>query len=305
LTPLLTTSQSLLTQLAVDNRIILVPWRALIYLRRATFTVDPTQRRWSALPTHLSDLYPTLRHMHKSGELQPITGLKHTYRVDVPYARNTLIDERELLLELHPYATISHATALVFHGLTNDQPTNLVATIPTGSDTAALQPIGTAPEDWEGIAAPPIQRPANILGRPTEWHRVKPERIYGHAEYRPNGIALRITILERTLIDAISDPHLSGGIANVLTAWVRARYLINVKTLIELTERTGVKLTRARIGYLLEQLQLTHPILETWSQQTTRGSSNILVPGAPFSSIYSERWNLSLNGPVHLLEDTE
>jgi predicted transcriptional regulator of viral defense system len=241
--------------------------------------------------------------MERRGELRSLAGLARTYRVDVPYARAALTDEREILLECHPYATLSHATALVFHGLTDEQPVQLVATIPARSGTAGLLPIGTTPEDWEGIVPPPIRRPKQILTRPVVWNRMEPARIYGAAEYHPGGAPLRITTLERTLIDAIQEPELSGGVANVFRAWERARYLINVPVLIELTERNGSKLLRARIGYLLETLGLNHPTLETWSRATTRGGSNVLVPGAPFSSTYSERWNLSLNGPVQLLTD--
>ena len=174
--------------------------------------------------------------MQRRGEIRPIGKFPRLYEVTVPYARQGYIDEREILFELNPYSALSHLSALTFHGLTDDLPKGFVVSV--SADTyGALRPIGTRPSDWDGIPQPSVRKPARILGRPVQWRRIQPERFFGIAEYQPLGYPLRYTTIERTLIDGLQDPDLSGGIANVLRAWVLARNRINVDVLVHDAER--------------------------------------------------------------------
>lgn len=298
----ITASFAILERLAAERRRVLSDWRAVILLRRATFELAPQERRWTQLPQHPRDLTPLLRQMQRRGEIMPIKGVRRVYEVIVPYARTGLVDDDEVLFEINPYAVLSHLSALAFHGLTEELPKGITATI-SADVTGGLLPLGTEPRDWEGVEQPAGRTPDTIRGRLVTWTRVKPERFFGFAAYQPHGYPIRVTTPERTLIDGLREPELCGGVASVLKAWVFARDTLDLEALVHYVDRFGVVVLRQRVGYVLEELGLTHPFLEKWQSQAHRGGSSRLVASAPFAPEFSERWSLSLNGPVRILRE--
>ena len=240
--------------------------------------------------------------MRQRGEITPVRSHDHLYEVIVPYARQGFVDEREILFERHPYATLSHRSALEFHGLTDDLSKDMTVTV-SADVSGGLLPIGTKPRDWEGVARPGATQPAKILGTSVEWLRTKPDRFFGFEEFEPIGFPVRYTVLERTLIDGLQNPELTGGIGNVLRAWVIARDRIDLDVLVSQTERFGIAVLRQRVGYILDQLDLGHPNLDVWQRAAKRGGSSRLVGSLPFAPVFDERWSLSLNAPVDALTD--
>lgn len=299
-----TLADAMLSQLASEHRRVLSGWRGLILLRRASFSIPPYERRWSQVPQEFDDLAPLIRQMRSRDKIKPIRGQRRLWEVTAPFAQQGFIDEREVLFELHPYAALSHFSALVFHGLTEQLPKSLTAmvSIDTRGD---LLPIGTTSRDWDGIALPGGRTPTRVLGRPVDWLRTKPERFFGLTEYHPLGYPLRYTTPERTLIDALQSPETCGGIANVLRAWVLARDRIDLDVLVHQVDRFRIAVLRQRVGYLLDRLDLSHPQIELWRSSARRGGSSKLVGAAPFASTYDERWNLSLNAPIGILDEDE
>lgn len=298
-----TAAFAILEQLAADQRRVLSDWRALLLLRRATFALAPTERRWTELPDAPSDLHPLFRQMTQRGELSPIGGFQHLYAVTVPYARLGHVEEEEVLLEANPYAALSHLTALVFHRLTDELPKSMTAMAPAVG-TGDQLPLDTEPRDWSGLPLPGGRTPARVLGRPLTWTRPKADRFFGVGVYQPRGYSLRVTTPERTLIDGLMTPELSGGMTNVLHAWTRARDTLDLDTLVSSVDRFDVKVLRQRAGFVLEELGLKHPLMEQWRERAQRGGSSKLVGSAPYASAFNERWNLSLNAPVTALTDS-
>jgi predicted transcriptional regulator of viral defense system len=292
----------LLERLAEEHRRVLSEWRALILLRRATFDLPPTERRWSRLFREPSDLYPLFRQMRRRGEIKPIRGFRHFYEVTVPYARTGPIEEDEVLMEAHPYAALSHLSALVFHGLTDELSKGITAMVPADG-RGDLLPLGTEPRDWEGVPLVQGRMPERVLGRPVTWNQVKPERFFGLGLYQPHRYLVRVTTPERTLLDGLHAPQLTGGIENVLRAWERARNTLDLDVLVHYVDRFGIVVLRQRTGFILEELALFHPRLEEWQAMAHRGGSSRLVASAPYSSDYSERWNISLNAPISALRN--
>lgn len=297
-----TASIALLEQLASENRHVVSDWRALILLRRATFTIPAQDRRWEHLPNTTTDITPLFRQMRQRGEIRPFGKFRSLFQITVPYAIQDGVEEREVLFEMHPYAVLSHISAMVFHGLTLDQPRIMTATI-AANTSGGLLPSGTSPSDWEGIQRPVGRRPAKIGRISVEWVRVKPDRFFGFEDYRPLGLPMRYTTLERTLIDGLHSPELCGGIENVLRSWLLARDIVDVDVLTYQVERFGTKILQQRAGYVLEQIGLSHPRLERWRATSQRGGSSRLAGAEPFSSTFDARWNLSLNAPVNVLQD--
>jgi predicted transcriptional regulator of viral defense system len=106
---------------------------------------------------------------------------------------------------------------------------------------------------------------------------------------------------ERTLLDGLLAPERCGGFDNVLGAWVRARDTLDLDRLVEYVERLDVGVVRQRAGFLLEELDLSHPALARWQARARRGGSSKLLGSAPYAPTYSERWSLSLNAPLTAL----
>jgi predicted transcriptional regulator of viral defense system len=195
---------------------------------------------------------------------------------------------------------LSHSSAFVFHGITEDFPSDLTATV-TNVLAHELLPLGTLSNDWDGVLLPAARRPETIRGRSVKWVTVNPARFWGFGIFQPSGYPMRVTTLERTLIDGLQTPELCGGIAKVFEAWANSRDVMNVEALVGQVERLDIGILRQRVGYILDTLNLNHPQLMQWREGSQRGGSSRMVASAPFSPEYNQRWNLSLNAPVHLL----
>ncbi|MGH2459004.1 MAG: type IV toxin-antitoxin system AbiEi family antitoxin domain-containing protein, partial [Chloroflexota bacterium] len=224
------------------------------------------------------------------------------YEVTVPYVYTGIVEEDEILMEVHPYAALSHLSALVFHDLTDELPKTITAVMPS-TGRADLLPPGTETLDWESLALVTGQPVSRILDQPIHWTRTDPSRYFGLQEYEPRGYPVRVTTLERALLDCLQRPELCGGVENSLRAWVRARDLLDFDRMIDYIDRLDIAILRQRTGFVLEELGLSHPILGTWRQSAHRGGSSRLVGSAPYSATYSDRWNLSLNGPIAVLRE--
>jgi predicted transcriptional regulator of viral defense system len=241
--------------------------------------------------------------MQGRGEVTSIRGLSHIYEVIVPYARMGHLAEDEVLMDAHPYAALSHLSALLFHGLTNDLPKGVTAIAPRDG-TGDQLPLGTEPDDWPGVPLVRGRLIPSVLERPVHWSKIKPEHFFGLTVYQPRGYPIRVTNRERTLLDGLQAPELCGGAENVLRAWVRARDTLDLDLLVDYVDRFNVGVLRQRTGFILDELALAHPLVEAWRGQARRGGSSRLVGAAPYAPLYSERWNLSLNAPVEVLRQT-
>jgi predicted transcriptional regulator of viral defense system len=297
---MLSAAAALIRALAEEHRRVLSEWRALILLRRATLSLGRDERRWSSLPHDIQDIRPTLRAMRRRGDIEPIPKLDGLYIVTVPYARNGPIDEHEILMELQPYATVSHLSAMVFHGLTNELPKSITATAPARGTSDEL-PIGTLPTDWEGISVVRGRTPAAIMGHPIQVRGVGLERYFGFRLYAPHGVPVRVTTPERTVLDGLDEPVLCGGIENVLLAWTRAVDILDLETLIAYADRFNIGVLKQRVGFIVDELGLAHPALERWQAAAQRGGTSKLLASAPYAPEFSERWNLSINTSIAAL----
>jgi predicted transcriptional regulator of viral defense system len=253
------------------------------------------------MPSTPSDIWPTLRRMSEKGELQPLPKLRHFYRASVPYARTRPVEEEEVLMEVHPYATLSNLYALFYHGLTETIPKVLTAAVPADGK-GGLLPADTNTEDWEGIPLVSGRRVPRILQRSVNWRRVEVKRYFGFELYRRHGYPVRVTTPERSLVDGLLYPNLSGGLDTVLRAWALARDVLDVDAVVYQAERLDKVILRQRVGFVLERLNLWHPALEEWRAHTERGGSRKLLASAPYAPQYDEHWDLSINAPIDALE---
>jgi predicted transcriptional regulator of viral defense system len=295
-----TIAESLVERLAAGRRRVVSDWRAMLLLQQALKAVPENQRRWHIAPGNVMDARTVLHRLAASGNLEAYRSYPNLYRVVSPYARQDPIEEDEILMELHPYAALSHLSALAFHQVTDQLPKEIHASVPNGR-ASGLLPVGTRRSEWfPGLSSVRGHIVSSIGAVPINWHRL--EKFFGYEEYSPHGYPVRVMTLEKTLIDGLAAPEWCGGLTNVLKAWMNAKDALNLKSVIELTDRQDVGVLRQRVGYVLEKLGFSDPQLDIWTTKAKRGGSSKLLASAPFDSSFSERWMLSLNASTASLD---
>ena len=212
------------------------------------------------------------------------------------------MDEREVFMEAHPYASLGYLSALFYHGMTEVMPKVITAIAPADGK-GDLLPADTDADDWEGIELVQGRKVPSVLGWPMRWRSIKPARYFGFQLYRSLGFPVRVTTPERTLVDGLRDPELSGGLENVLRAWASASDVLDVDAVVYQVERLGEVVLRQRVGFVMEQLGLSHPALEEWKARRERGGSSKLLASAPYAPTYDDRWDISINAPVDALRE--
>lgn len=284
--PRTTIASHVLDFLAGERRIIAADWRFHITYMRVART------HGYALPdtAKVNNLIRTLYNAH---DIAPIEGISGVFRITVPYASVLPSPQEVIIQEANPTAVFSHFTAAAHHDLTNEIPNAVHLTyLRTGCKRL---PVGTTPEDWNDIPEARRRTPETIDGTPIQWSQTKPDWDFGYVVGYVQGSPIYVTDLERTLLDILRFPDRSGGAMEVLRMWKRAVPRLRLHALIDYTKRFNQTLLRQRVGFLLEHVQLTHPILEDWAKNSVRGSSAKLIANLDFSPVHSERWNLSIN----------
>jgi len=272
----------------------------MLLLQQALETVPESRRRWHVAPGNITEARTLLQRLAASGNLEPYRSHPHLYRVISPYAKQDPIEENEILMELNPFAALSHQSALAFHQVTDQLPKDIHASVPTARSPRLL-PVGIKKSEWlPGMFSIRGHLASAIGDVPINWHQL--EKFFGYAEYSPRGYPVRVMTLEKTLIDGLAAPEWCGGLTNVLKAWMNARDALNLKTVIGFTDWQDVGVLRQRVGYVLERLGFSDPQLEIWTTKAKRGGSSKLLASAPFESTFSERWMLSLNASTAPLD---
>ncbi len=224
------------------------------------------------------------------------------YRVDAPFADAVPYAEQHIVQEANPYGVFSHLTAVAYHGLTDLLPDRLYASDFEDARARRL-PLGTTPEDWDEVTLPPprcIRRAERVS---VQWTRSKAEWGFGVIVGRCLSLPIYVTDIERTLLDVLRAPDKAGGITGVVETWRRGSEHLDVNRMVSYVDRFDQPILRQRVGYLLEALGRSHSRLDRWREHLVRGGSVKLVASAPYSKIYCERWNLSLNVPDDLLDE--
>lgn len=290
-------SDAILDTLGRQNRFVIAPWRAVVILRRATFALPASQRRWSKLPREEADVSPTLRGMVSRRQLQVLTKTPRSFQVTTPFARQEVPSPAEVILELNPYAVISHASALSFHGLSTDVPQKITAMTPIDGK-ADILPFGTDLLDWEGL-----ERPCGDVGPRDE----------GRLAADQHGGLLRLWPLPIGNDDDSSDDTRANARRGVAQSATMRRNSERALGLVARAVDIGCRCSHSHGGSFQHRgsqatswicngrLQLSHPALEVWRQSASRGGSSKLVAAEPYAPTYSDRWQLSLNGPMNLL----
>jgi len=129
--------------------------------------------------------------------------------------------------------------------------------------------------------------------------RVKEERFFGGRTAQIGGSPVQVTDPEKTFIDCLDRPDLSGGVAEVARALREEE--IDWKRLTEYLRRFRSGAVVKRLGFLVESIGLSHPpeprTLDQWQDLLTAGI-NLLDPSSPREAHrIATRWRMGVNLP--------
>ena len=287
-------ASSILRELAKTRRRVISDWRIHVIARqiaRAENAPLPNEEKAQAIRKELV----------RRGEVESVEGVSGVYVVNVAYANLLAVSEEQIIQEANPWAVFGFLTAMAYHGITDLVPMEVFPIASEGAENADRLPLGTTPEDWsEQSSLLTAKRPMNVRGVRVIWTQLSSEPGFGVIVGYSFGIPIYVTDVERTLLDAIRMPEKSGGIEKVLQAW-RSAENVDLNKLVSYADGYGHKVLRQRVGFLLEKLGKTHPLLAKWRHGLQRGGSVKLVARNPYAATFSAEWNLSLNVPESVL----
>lgn len=108
----------------------------------------------------------------------------------------------------------------------------------------------------------------------------------------------RYSSFEKTYLDMLTSPEKCGGIKFVIDCFKQINHS-NLESLINFFDSKKYflpKIMMCRIGFIFnEVVKIESDVIDSWICFKSRGSSSKLDQKSPFSSRFSEKWDLSIN----------
>jgi predicted transcriptional regulator of viral defense system len=186
------------------------------------------------------------------------------------------------LIEPAPYY-ISHYSALEIHETTT-------------------QPLFTV-----YINTPKRRQPKEILGAKFQFIYIKPKDIWGIDEiWITPDQKVKVSDLERTIIDCLDRPDLCGGISEIAKAvWVK-RDGIDYPKLVEYIKKLGRSSVAKRLGFILETYKFGKENVLSELTEMVSPRYLRLDPTLETSGRYDSKWKLRINiEPEELINITK
>lgn len=167
---------------------------------------------------------------------------------------------------------ISHASAMDIHGML------------------------TQPQFVVFVTVSSPLRCVSIHGIDYRFVHSKPDYFFGITDHWAKKTqTVKVSDLEKTIIDGLKMPQYCGGISEVAKAlWIR-KSDIDTNKLVDYADRLDIDVARKRLGFLLELFNLgTEPLLNYLLERTTRPYP-LFDPSLPDEGSFSARWKMRLN----------
>jgi predicted transcriptional regulator of viral defense system len=154
----------------------------------------------------------------------------------------------------------------------------------------------------------PIRRiPKKIFGATFRFIYIRPKEMWGLEErWITPSQKVKVSDIERTIIDCLNRPELCGGLSEVAKGLWSKRDNIDYKKLVSYAGKLGKKSIIKRLGFLLETYKMGAPEILADLQATLTRSYSLLDPTLPPTGRYNGAWKLRINlDPAELIEITK
>jgi len=146
------------------------------------------------------------------------------------------------------------------------------------------------------------------LDHPAQYRfvRMRPDWFFGSQEMRRRGETLLVSDPERTVIDCVSRPDLSGGLGGVAQIVARSKDRLVWRRLSAHLERLGNRSLALRIGFLLEHVRPSVPPPVNWVHRWRARPGEPWAPLGPPRTfgrrgVHDRRWHIVQNVPDRVL----
>ncbi|MBI2606332.1 MAG: transcriptional regulator [Deltaproteobacteria bacterium] len=167
-----------------------------------------------------------------------------------------------------------------------------------------LHQIVTQPQLVVYATTPRMIRPKTILGTEFRFVRCKPADLFGITDvWADKNEKVRVSDLERTILDGLKQPNYCGGLTEVAKAlWIK-RSVIDPGKLVDYASRLKIGAVLRRIGFLMELYEFkSQPEIERLRSKLT-ATYHLLDPELPSEGKFIARWRLRLNVTEEELRD--
>jgi len=186
------------------------------------------------------------------------------------YSENWYVVARHLIEPAGYY--LSHFSALEIHQMTT-------------------QPVLTV-----YISTPVRRISKEIAGARYRFVAIKREDLWGLEDtWVTPSERVKTSDLERTILDCLDRPDLSGGVIEVARGLWAVRDRIDFVKLVQYTERLGRKTVAKRLGFLLEALAIGTPESTAALKRFVTASYTLLDPTLPAEGRYVAKWRVRAN----------
>lgn len=160
-----------------------------------------------------------------------------------------------------------------------------------------LHRLATQPSFSVYVSTPSRLAGRNLAGNDLHFVTIPADRMFGVISHDlGEGRTVRISDIERTLIDGLTLPEHCGGLIEVAKAFSMGRSRFDSERLLAYAHALGRGSVIRRLGYLLETLDLMpQAALEALQEHLPPGAV-VLDPGLPTKGArWNRRWGLRLN----------
>lgn len=153
----------------------------------------------------------------------------------------------------------------------------------------------TQPLNKVYISSPKRQTSPKIFRERFKYVYIKNSKIWGVEDYWvTNQDKVRVSNIERTIIDCLWQPKYAGGITEIAKGVWIVRDKIDFQALIDYCLKFNKYVVNKRAGFILETLKLGSNILPTLRNNINR-RYDVLDPSMPRIEIFKNNWNLIAN----------
>jgi len=161
-----------------------------------------------------------------------------------------------------------------------------------------LHQMVTQPQLIVYASSPRMMRSRMIQGTEFRFVRCKTDDLFGITEmWIDKNEKIRVSDLERTLLDGLKQPAYCGGFSEVAKGLSMKHQAIDPQKLIDYTIKLGVGAVNRRLGYLMELYNIGSRIHWDFLQTTLTHTYQLLDPELPAEGHHTARWRLRLNIP--------